>query len=79
MASKTEVITMHLANPDWTAKQIANALGCRLTYVNSVRQRCDLDMPRERARFGESIQVLGKAAFKAGLTVRDIQAMGVAK
>lgn len=79
MTNKAEVINTHLTNPTWTAKEIAQALGCRLTYVNNIRQRCNLDMPRERARFGESIQVLGKAAFKAGLTVKDIQAMGASR
>ncbi len=79
MTSKTEVINVHMANPLWTAREIADHLGCRQTYVNHVRKMCELEIPRERGRRGESIQVLGKAALAAGLSVQDIVAMGVGK
>lgn len=79
MASKTEVITMHLANPEMTARELAEALGCRQERINHLRNMCGLDIPRERGRRGESITSLGRAALKAGLTVEAILAMGSGK
>ncbi|MGM4997812.1 hypothetical protein AB8A05_04040 [Tardiphaga sp. 538_B7_N1_4] len=76
MATKTDIINLHLANPDWTAKQLGDALNLSQVYINNCARKYDLVIPRVVAPRGQSMAALGRAAKAAGLTLQDIEAMG---
>ena len=49
MANKHQVIDLHQRYPEWTARQIADELGCLPEYVNKTAYRNGLILPRVRA------------------------------
>lgn len=75
MATKQKVIDVHRAHPNWNGPQIARHLKCSESYVRVVSARSNLKLPRkiyERDPTG-SIQSLGEACKRAGLTLKDIE------
>ena len=48
-----EVISVHRHHPNWTARQIAEALGCRQEYVRAVAYRNKLTLTTRRQRPSE--------------------------
>ena len=48
MANKNQVIDLHGRHPDWTARQIADELGCLTEYVRKTAYRNGLILPRKR-------------------------------
>ena len=80
MSTKLDVIRLNQEHPDWTARQIATALGARPEYVHVCGYRYNLTFAKSQRMSGEnSITHLGWAAKRAGLTVDDIKRLaGVA-
>ena len=50
MANKHQVIDLHQKHPDWTARRIADELGCLPEYVNKTAYRNGLQLPRAYAK-----------------------------
>lgn len=46
MTTKDEVIALHRRNPTWTAREIADALGCVPAYVRSTASRNGFKLPK---------------------------------
>lgn len=46
MATKADVIDTNLKNPTWTARQIADELGCTAQYVHKCKELYGLVIPR---------------------------------
>lgn len=78
MASKQQVMDLNLRHPDWTARDIAEHLGCAESYVFSLKGRYGLKFSKGtyREKDPNSARNLGRAAKRAGLTVGDIERMG---
>jgi hypothetical protein len=78
MATKQQVIDLHMQHPKWTCGEIAHKLGCSAEYVNACKRRYDLPIPRviNRSDSQHSILALGQAARAAGLTVEKIEEIG---
>jgi len=47
---KYAVIKLHEANPDWTARQLANALGCGEPYIRQTAYRNKLCLKSAHAK-----------------------------
>lgn len=78
MASKQQVIDLSIKHPTWTARDIAEHLDCLPEYVRSCKRRYGLKFAKGtyRKRDPNNIDALGRAAFRAGLTVVDIKRLG---
>ena len=82
MTTKHQVIAAHRAHPDWTARDISDALGCVPGYVNATARRNGLTLPkavsrrataRPTIRMSDAImQALDAPAAQRGLTVSDL-------
>ena len=46
MATKDQVIALHRKHPDWSAPDIAAALGCDASYVRATARRQSLRLPK---------------------------------
>jgi hypothetical protein len=79
MATKHDVIRLNAEHPDWTSRQIADEINACDEYVRATAYRCELKLgkaPNRTKRMeGDTIDELGRAARKAGLTVKTIRAM----
>lgn len=77
MTKKQQVIDLNLKHPTWTARDIAEHLGCSCEYVHTCKRRYDLKFAKGdyRPRGPNNIEALGRAAKAAGLTVGDIERM----
>lgn len=72
MATKEQVIEMNRAHPDWTARQIAEALGCGVEYVNATAHRNKLCLARSPdSRITEAML---RDWQERGVTVREAAA-----
>lgn len=54
MANKHQVIDLHNAHPDWTARQIAERLQCTPEYVTATARRNSLSLGKYRQRLTTS-------------------------
>lgn len=61
---KYAVMRMHEANPDWTARQIANALYCGQEYVRKTAYRNDLCLRSSSAASSRPWNVKGVLPLK---------------
>lgn len=80
MATKQQVIDLNLKHPDWTARQIAEALGCLPEYVGICKQRYDLKFAKATRRVQikpDSLLALGREARRFGMTVETIRKVGL--
>lgn len=50
MTNKHEVMAINREHPDWTARQIADHLGCMPEYVHKVKELEGLKIPRATTR-----------------------------
>lgn len=78
MTIKEKVIELNLKNPTWSARDIAEHIGCRTEYVFVCKHRYALKFAKKpyRARDPNSVISLGMAAKRAGLTIGDIERLG---
>lgn len=78
MATKQEVIDLNKQHPDWTARDIANHLGCMPAYVAACRKRYGLTFApaTSRADNPASVFALGREARRANLTIEIIRKVG---
>lgn len=78
MTTKHQVISTHLAHPDWTTSDIAKHLGCIPQYVTATARRNGLRLPKGRSNFaylrlsGSTIEALTEPAIKRGLSPREL-------
>jgi hypothetical protein len=80
MTTKHEVIAAHRKHPEWTAGEIASALGCMREYVVSTARRNDLTLPKVRPAYtrpyvyltASARQALSIAAQRRGVTVAEL-------
>lgn len=80
MATKSQVIDLHAANPTWTARDIADALGCLSAYVRATAQRNGLRSPHHHRGPGEAARRLRRAApdlLRAAMAVEAVMAQHV--
>lgn len=75
MTTKQEVIDLNLKHPTWTAREIADELGCMVEYVAACKKRYGLTFAYSKRRWLDpnNIYALGREARRAGLTVEAIQ------
>lgn len=78
MATKQQVIDINRQHPEWTARDIAEHLGCMVEYVASCKKRYGLRFAKASHRTDNPLSVfaLGREARRAGLTVEAIQKIG---
>ena len=80
MTTKYDVTRVNKQHPDWTAREIAEALGCCIGYVNATAKRNGLKIAKSqggpRKPRPDSIAALGKAARSKGMTVAMINDFG---
>lgn len=78
MATKQQVIDLHLAHPDWTARMIADSLQCSPSYVASCGKRYGLTFAASNTRHNDPLSVfaLGREARRAGLDIEIIRRVG---
>jgi hypothetical protein len=75
MTTKHQVLDVLKAHPDWTSRQVADALGCMPEYVRSTADRNGIQIakrPRREPAPVKTLLQLGRAAFLAGLTADGI-------
>jgi hypothetical protein len=75
--TKYDVASVLSRHPHWSTRQIADHLGCSVQYVNTTAYRNKLKIKRRPKKFPaprKTIEELGVAAFRAGLTVEIIKA-----
>jgi hypothetical protein len=78
MATKQQVIDLNKKHPNWTARDIAEELGCMVEYVGACKRRYGLKFARATGRSTEnpnSIFALGREARRAGLTIERIRSI----
>jgi hypothetical protein len=75
VTTKQQVIDLNKKHPTWTAREIADELGCMVEYVASCKTRYGLNFApaRNRTMDPNNIYALGREARRAGLTVEAIQ------
>lgn len=75
ITTKHQVLDILKSHPEWTSRQVADALGCMPEYVRSTAARAGVEIARKNKREPAPVKVLlnlGRAAFLAGLTMQDI-------
>lgn len=81
MPTQDEILAMHIREPKWTAPELAKHFGCTPNQVRGALRRYGRTAPPalhpyyERAVGQRMLQekMLGKAAYAAGLTLKDIE------
>lgn len=78
MATKQQVIDLNIEHPEWTARQVADHLGCCPEYIAACRKRYGLTFAKATSRYDNptSIFALGREARRAGLTIETIRKVG---
>lgn len=78
MATKQEVIDLNKKHPDWTARMVADHLGCLPAYVAACRKRYGLTFAPATSRTDNpaSVFALGREARRADLTIEIIRKVG---
>jgi hypothetical protein len=62
MTTKQDVIRLNRAHPDWTAREIADELGCNPGYVRATAKRCMLELARGDVAYRRAVKRLEEAA-----------------
>ena len=77
MATKQQVIDLNKQHPEWTAREIAEELGCMVEYIGACKKRYGLKFAKATHRTWDpnNVFALGREARRAGLTVEKIQAL----
>lgn len=78
MATKQQVIDLNKQHPNWTAREVAEELGCIEQYVHACKKRYGLRFAKAARRTDtpNNVFALGREARRAGLTVEALQQIG---
>jgi hypothetical protein len=83
MTTKHQVIALFHKNPNATSAEIADKLDCESAYVRATLRRNGLKLQGSLRRNDPSLRrgvmALGYAAQDAGLTVGEIERIGLAR
>ena len=79
MVTNTQVLKLHREHPEWTAPDIAAAIGSGAAYVRATARRKQISLPTSSRYIKSEVRILGERAIALGLSVHDLELAALTK